>query len=376
MRLLVLNWRDWEHPWAGGAETFLRETVTRLVDHGHQVTLLCQQGPGQTERAIMDGVTIIRYGKGLMHSVLSPLWVLRNQNRFDLVWEFTNKLPYGGPLFVRRPLVGAAMHVNGSTASKELGLIGVAFQAIEHTLYRLYRSTPFVAISESTREELAELGVDTDDVAVVHCGISDDYLRTPQGPKSFHPTVICVSRLKRYKRIDLLIRAMAGVAREVPEVRLTIVGTGDQEETLKSLVRELGLEEQIRFAGHVDEETKRVLLDESWIQVQPSMKEGWGLTVIEAGARGVPTVAFDVPGLRDSIQHGVTGCLINQPSADLLSDELGRLLADHPRREALGRKAREWAAYFSWDRTSQRLERVFVHASGVPARTLQLGEIA
>lgn len=374
MRLLVLNWRDWEHPWAGGAETLLREIATRLVKQGHDVTLLCQRGEGQSEHDTLEGVTIIRRGGGLSHSLITPFWLLHHQNQFDLVWEFTNKIPYGGPLFINRPLVAAAMHVNGSTAPLELGPLGWVFMGVERVMYRFYRSTPFVAISESTRSEVVGLGVGSDNVAVMHCGISEEYARQPSGPRADKPTIICISRLKRYKRIDLLLRAMPRVIAEVPEARLIVVGTGDQADDLKSLTRALGLTDHITFTGHVDELRKIRLLDRAWIQIQPSMKEGWGLTVVEAAARGVPTIAFDVPGLRDSIVDGMTGVILPACSPEALSLEMVSLLRDDRRREALSRAALERSALYSWDAASRLVERVFMDATEVVVGGLVLRE--
>src|SRR5262249_41951509 len=110
------------------------------------------------------------------------------------------------------------------------------------------------------------------------------------------------------------------------------------------------------FAGYVDEAAKCSLIDQAWVLAQPSAKEGWGLTVIEAAARGVPTVAFDVPGLRDAIQNEITGVLVADQTAEALAIGLLELLTDRDRRMRMASAARTRARQFTWDRLAMCVE--------------------
>jgi glycosyltransferase involved in cell wall biosynthesis len=164
---------------------------------------------------------------------------------------------------------------------------------------------------------------------------------------------VYVGRLQRYKRVDLLIRAVGVLAREGLEVRLLIAGSGPQEQRLRQLARRLGLSDRVGFLGHVDEDRKRRLLRSSWVHVLTSPKEGWGLTVMEAAACGTPTVGSASPGLRDSVVHGETGLLVPHGDWLRLGRTLATLIRDPDSLERMGAAARRRAESFSWERAAR-----------------------
>ncbi len=170
--------------------------------------------------------------------------------------------------------------------------------------------------------------------------------------KSECPTVVYVGRIKAYKRLDHLIKAFKIVKDEVENCKLIIAGKGNQK-PLKKLAFELGFNSSVEFYGEVSEDEKLRLLREAWVFVSPSMKEGWGITVIEANACGTPAVAYDVAGLHDSVQDGVTGLLVDNGNVKALAQTIIEVIEDEMLRLRLSKNALEYVKGFSWDRSSE-----------------------
>ena len=160
-------------------------------------------------------------------------------------------------------------------------------------------------------------------------------------------------RLERYKRVDLLLRALATLAPRFPALEIVIIGRGSRRAELERLAGELGLAERTRFTGFASDDLRDELLAGSRVCVCPSVKEGWGITVVEANALGVPVVATDVPGLRDAVRHDETGLLVADGPPDALVPRLaeatGRLLADEALAARLSAGALAWSRRFDWD---------------------------
>ena len=176
------------------------------------------------------------------------------------------------------------------------------------------------------------------------------------------PTFLYIGRLRRYKGVEFAIRALAEARGRRPELRLLIAGRGDDQPRLEQLVRELGQEQAIRFLGFVSESDKLALLRQAWANVFPSVKEGWGITNVEAAACATPSLCSDSPGLRDSVRHGETGYLVPHGVPGALAERMMELAGDVKLVERLGRQARQFAESLSWDgaaaQTEQWLERL------------------
>jgi glycosyltransferase involved in cell wall biosynthesis len=170
------------------------------------------------------------------------------------------------------------------------------------------------------------------------------------------PTALYLGRLKRYKRVDLIIRAAAHLQREGVQLRLVIAGRGDAEPELVRLRDELGLQNVVEFPGYVSEADKRTLFRRTWVHVLTSPKEGWGISNLEAAACGTATVASDSPGLRDSVRHERTGFLVPHEDVSALAARLRQVLTSPELRDRLGGEARRFAEHFTWDRAAAATE--------------------
>ena len=360
MRILVVNWNDRDNPHAGGAEIHLHELFGRLAGWGHRVDLIASGWPGGPERAELDGILVRRVGGRHSFALLGRGAVRRAlaERAHDIVVEDVNKLPLFLPTLTRLPCVAIVPHLFGTTAFSEVNwpMAAVVWTA-ERALPRLYRRAAFHAISESTRDDLVQRGVPRERIEVIYPGVDAGWY-CPDGtiPRAERPTFLYVGRLKRYKGVEIALRALWAARRTRADLTLEIAGQGDDRPRLETMARALGLGEAVRFLGFVREDEKRRLLRRAWAVVFPSPKEGWGISNVEAAACGTPALASDSPGLRESVRHGETGYLVPHGDAAALAERMLALAADPGLVARLGRAARAFAEGLSWDAAARATE--------------------
>jgi glycosyltransferase involved in cell wall biosynthesis len=368
MQILLVNWQDRENPQAGGAEIHLHEIFGRLAAKGHDVRLLCGGWPGAPGRATLDGIEVYRVGT--RHSF--PFFAYGYYKRTlagwaDVLVEDVNKVPLYTPRWGARATVALVPHLFGSTAFQELAApLASAVWMAERPLGRVYRTTPFEAISESTADDLAARGIPRDAVEVIYPGI-DTVAYTPNAAeRAATPVFSYLGRLKKYKGVHLCIQAFAAMNRS--DAVLEIAGAGDYRPSLEALARSLDLGERVRFLGRISEAEKLALLRRSWALVFASPKEGWGITNLEAAACATPVVASNSPGIRESVRDGETGYLVKHGDVVAMGAAMGRLAGDRSLVERLGVQARAFATGFTWENaaneTEQHLMRVAARGRG------------
>lgn len=362
MKLLLLNWLDRENPQAGGAELHLHETFGRLAKSGWQVTAVTSGWPAADARAEIDGMQFHRVGGRYSYALAAPHYArsLLARESFDLVVEDLNKVPLFSPLWSSVPTALLVHHLFGATGFQVAPLpLATATWLLERPVPRAYRGVPIVAVSQSTKDDLIRRGLDPASIQVVENGI--DAVRYHPGAEEDRfpePTLLYLGRLKKYKGVELLIDAVAGLRGEGLALRLLVAGDGDHRAFLERRARAMGLDPQsVRFLGFVSEEEKLRLLQQSWVHALTSVKEGWGLSVLEAGACATPTVASDSPGLRDSVVHGETGLLMRHGDVAALRAGLRRIVENAPLRKRMGKAARRFAQTFTWERTAAGMDR-------------------
>lgn len=357
MRIHIVNWQDRENPQAGGAEAHLHEIFGRLVRRGHEVTLLCTGFTGAPTRTTLDGIDVHRVGTRYSFPLAAwPYWrrVLAPHNA-DVLIEDINKVPLLTPWWGARHTVALVHHLFGTTAFAEASApIATAVWASERPLGWFYRGVPFQAVSESTRLDLVSRGIPAATITVIHNGVDVAALTPDPAARATVPRFLYLGRLKRYKQIDLILRAFAQLAHQ--SAVIDIAGTGDDRPRLEAVARSLDLGHRVRFLGFVSEPEKLALLRAAWALVFTSPKEGWGITNLEAAACGTPVIASDSPGLRDSVRHGETGYLVPHGDVPALVTAM-RAIADAPDLVAtLGRGGRAFAETLTWDRAATETE--------------------
>jgi glycosyltransferase involved in cell wall biosynthesis len=319
MRFLMLNWRDPGNPLSGGAERVSLAYLAELVRRGHECSWFANGFPGATPSEIVEGIQVVR-GGGKGTSVFAARKWLRSQPRFDLVIDQHHGIPWYAPWWCGTNSIAYIHEVLGpiwhSFYPWPLAVLG---RQQERWTHWAYRNVPFWVPSESTRQALHEHGVR--EVMVFPNGVDTKPL--PQlEPKPFggRLKIIAVSRMAPNKRVDHAIRTVEVLARRGVNVSLTVVGGGESLPGLKGLVAERGLQERVNFTGPLPEIAKNEALCQAHVLVHTSVREGWGLNVIEANAMGTPAVVYPVGGLVDSTLHNETGLVAQTESPESLAD--------------------------------------------------------
>ena len=363
LRIAVVNWQDRENPLAGGAEIHLHEIFGRLAGYGHHVSLLCGGWHSCPPRAELDGIDVHRVGTRQSFPFKARAYwhnTLLAQN-FDVVVEDINKVPLFTPLWRGANVVALVPHLFGGTAFQELSApLAAAVWLAERPMPLMYRNRPFEAISESTRDDLVKRGVKRDNVAVIFPGIDSAHYTPDASIRSDRPSFAYLGRLKKYKGVDLVLRAFALL--KVPDATLEIAGAGEFRKELERLAVTLGVKERVQFLGRIDETQKILLLRRAWATLFASPKEGWGITNLEAAASGTPVIASNSPGIRESVRHGETGYLVPHGDVAAMAQFMQRLSDNRPLVESLGVAGRRFAEGFTWanaaDQTAAHLRRV------------------
>jgi glycosyltransferase involved in cell wall biosynthesis len=361
LNVLVVNWQDRLNPQAGGAEVHLHEIFSRLARRGHTVTLLVSAWGHAPRRLHLDGMEVHRVGGRHTFSALAPRYYARHlrSRNFDIVVEDLNKVPVFTPLWAHTKVMLLVHHLFGLTAFNEANpLLAGATWLLERPLPWFYKSLPIEAVSDSTRDDLIQRGFDRNPITVIENGVDLGFFTPDASVARFaEPTVLYLGRLKKYKRVDLILQAIARLKRDGMNVRFVIGGTGDASDDLKALATSLGIDDLVEMRGFVSEEEKRELFRRTWIHALTSPKEGWGISNLEAAACGTATIASDAPGLRDSVRDGETGFLLPHGDIDALANAIRRVAEDTALRDRLGAGALRFAQHYSWDRAADHTER-------------------
>jgi glycosyltransferase involved in cell wall biosynthesis len=340
----------------GGAEVFTREILKRWAEAGHKVTLFTSNFKDGKGNEVVDGVDIIRDG-----GMYSVYWKAKeyynkffSKQDYDIVIDEINTRPFLTPKFIRKgEKIVALIH----QLAREYWFYETPFPIsyfgyyfFEERWLRNYRKTPTVTVSESTRKDLAGLGFET--VFVVGEGLNFKPSKK-LAEKEGYPVVVYAGRLKKAKRPDHAVKAFEIVRRAVPNAELWIIGDGYFRDKLMSIACE-----GVRFFGSLSSEERRNLIKKAWVLVNPSVREGFGLSVVEANALGVPCVAYDVAGLRDSIIEGETGVLVRSGDVEALAEAVVQVLTSDVLRIRLSEKALAYSRSFSWDEVADEFMKV------------------
>ncbi len=348
----------------------LHHILKGAVKAGHQVHLICSRYEGSARHDSIDGIRVHRFGHWTVANFTLPVVVQRYlaNGSFDLLVEDINKIPFYTPRYKGdTPLVAIVPHLFGTTVYREANPLTATYvYGAERLIPRVYKGIDFEVISPSTRDDLIARGMDGDRIKTIFCGTDHDRFHLDDAPpRSETPLVVTWSRLRKYKSIDVALRAFAIIHKELPKSRMLIMGRGPDEERLIKLTQKLGLTKVVEFRGFMPWDELVQTLHRSHVFLNPSPKEGWGLTVIEANLCGLPVVASDRPGLKDSVRHEETGSLVPYGDENAFAREALILLNDPALWQRRSEAAVRWARSFSWERCVEESLQLFEKVAGV-----------
>lgn len=336
------------------------ETFSRLVSKGWQIKGITAGFEGGAKEKEVDGIFIKRIGSERTFPALLP-GAYRQSEEPDLVVEFLNKLPLMGPLYIRQKMVVFTHHLFGSNARHEFGTaIGLGLRAHEWLCLRAYRTTSFLVGGGSTKADLVKNGIDESLIQIVPYGTAG--ANSPPVPKSVTPLLLYLGRLKRYKQVDHVLKVVQLLKNQYPDMQAVIAGEGDDRRRLERLTAKIGITDRVCFLGQVTDHAKIELMSRAWMLLYPSVKEGFGLTVAEAGKLGTPTVAYRVPGLVDAVDDDITGVLIEPFCFHDYCQAVAALLEDKASQYRLGSNAAARFAQFTWDAAASAMEQALLEA--------------
>ena len=351
LHIAILDYRDIYHPEAGGAEVYMHEIFRRIADYGYRVTWISARDAGAAAEVREGNLRMLRSGNKATANFTSARAALRlaGEERVDLFIENLCKIPFFLPLYTDAPVLPVVLHLFGETVFSEANpLLASYVWLYERFIPRVYRDQPFVALSDSTAEDLRRRGVRMRWVEVVPPGLNLESFSAATADQR-EPIVLYVGRLKRYKQVENVLQAFARVQEEMPQARMVVIGKGDDRERLESVVRRQRIESVVDFRGFVTEEEKLEWMRRARVVVYPSPKEGWGISTTEAAACGAPVVASNSAGLRDAVRDGVSGFLVPHGDVAAWARRIRSILESDTLFRELQRGALEWAREFDWD---------------------------
>ncbi len=357
MNILILNWKDIKHPNVGGAEIIVYELAKRMVRDGHNVTWFCRNFIFAKPDEKYDGINVVRKGNLITTYFYAPLYYWKLKEKPDVVIDMSNTIYWQTPLWAFKSRKVAYLNQLGQEVFdyeyiKPLAVLG---KIIEKLQYLTYRGMKFICYSNSTKEDLISMGAKKKNIDVFKLGL--DHSRYLPGEKSKTPLFLCVSRLVKMKRNDVVIRAMKQVVKKYPSAKLAIAGYGYDRKRLQLLRDYLELENSVYFQDEdnlfFDKNVKDVkikLMQSAWVMVFPSVKEGWGMTVTECAACGTPSIVSDVTGLRDSVVKDKTGLILaKNPKSEEVANAMIKIIENEKLRKTLSENSIKWSKNFTWD---------------------------
>lgn len=345
----------------GGAEILTHEVAKRWVANKNTVVQFSSQYPNCVNEEVVDGVRIIREGSAQFRSWNIPVHVAayrwykkQAKEKFDVVIDEIHGIPFFTPAYVSEKIVAliceVAREIWDVAFPYPLNFIG---RTVENNYFRFYKNIPFLTISPSTKLDLIEVGVEEKRITVLPMGLTVlNNLKIFEREKT--PTLLFVSRLTKAKGAEDAISVISAVKKEIHNAKLWIVGAGDPQYMLKlrQNIMMQGVGDNVELFGSIDTEKKFELMSRATILIAPSLKEGWGLTVPEAGYVKTPSVGYNVAGLRDVIVSEQTG-LLTDPNPIAMAKEIIRLIQDRALYHKTSFEARKLARTYSWDNTAK-----------------------
>ncbi len=352
-RIDVLAWRDYDDPEAGGSELHAHRVMTAWSQAGLDVSMTTSSVPGGRRVVRRDGYRVIRRAgrySVFPRSILSG--AVGRIGTGDGVVEIWNGMPFFSPVWSRSPQITFLHHVHDEMWKLVLprGLAD-AGHVVEHRIAPpFYRHGRIVTLSHSSKAEIVDrLRLPAEHITVVPPGVEPRF--TPGGERSAVPLVVAVGRLVPVKRFHLLVEALVRLKPQHPDLRAVLAGEGYERPALEALIRSHGAEGWIELPGFVDDDALLDLYRSAWVVASSSLREGWGMTVTEAGACGTPSVATRIGGHEDAVVDGTSGLLVD--TTDDMVAALDAVLRDEVLRRRLGVGALEHAGRLTWDATAR-----------------------
>ena len=352
----MLNWRDPKNPKSGGAEVVTMEYAKRWTSHGHSVVWFTSAFNNSNPEEETEGVKIIRRGNSVTVYIFALFFYLFSETKYDLIIDQIHGLPFFTPLYSNVPIIAYVHEVAGEIWDYMYPFpINVIGKFLETFYLPIYKKIPFWTNSPSTVEDLEKSGIPSKNCTVIICGNSSTVLNNlPK--KEEEITYIFVSRVVRMKGIEEILKAFGFIHKENPRAQLWIVGNGDKKyvQKLKKMTKDYSIEKNVIFWGNTSDKQKFFLMKRAHVLLHASVKEGWGLVVIEAASQGTPSVVYNVSGLKNSVKDGKTGVVLRINTPQEMARQALLLVRDTKRYSSMQENCLIWARSLTWENATKK----------------------
>ena len=361
MNILHTLYDDIDNPWCGGGGALRTYEIARRLSHKHQITILSGAYPNALREETVEGVHIRRVGSDRSY-LLSRMSFAHHASReiaranTDLwVHQFSAFAPLLVSHKKRRNSLLEFFHFMADHATAKYPLLGHIARKAEQRALRLHPH--ILTISPTVTRQLEKRATNAQ-FHLVYTGVDQICFDAPWTEENY---ILYFGRMDIHnKGIDILLSAFARL--NAPDIRLILSGRGtpQNKREIRSIANQLNIANRVEFTGAVTPEQKNILMGHALFVCTPSRYEGWGIVAIEAAAAAKAVIGTDIPGLADAIRADETGLLVPPENPQALASAMKRLLNDALLRKRLGTAGRKWAAQFTWDRTAQAQEEVYL----------------
>lgn len=359
---------------SGGVEasTFF---VAKYLAKKHNVSVICSKQPGSKKYEIIDRIKIYRVGPNINYYATG-----KTQNFFSVLQFVLSAIKKGStmsfdiiegnnflahliakqiaqktkiPVIFWYPDVFLGKWIK--TSGILVGTVGWFLEKIN-----LLRSANYyVVISKETEKKLLKAGVPKEKIAVIPCGIDPLEFKVKALKQKF-PTIVCVSRLVTYKRVDDLLWAYALVRKAHPQLRLIIVGRGPEEKKIKRICKMLKVAAYVSFLSSLKRDDLIKTIKSAHLLCLPSETEGFGISIIEAAAAGIPYIASNISVIKEITQNGIGGLLFKLGDIKDLASQIETLLKDKSLYQKKLREGQTLAKNYQWQDIAQKTEKLYL----------------
>jgi glycosyltransferase involved in cell wall biosynthesis len=316
------------------------------------VTLVCGAAGSTVGPDTAGGIRIVALRGYVWPHIAAPMLLRANRSNRVVIDDLGHVIPWSGPHLTSVPGTAFFRHMHARTLWGQVGPFpGRILRGVESLYPVIYGDWPFVVESASSARDLERIGVSPPQIVRIPPGV-DARLFHPTTLRP-RPTMVYFAGLRPYKRPELAVRLLAELRQRGTDADLVIMGSGATVLQLRGLARLLGVEDHCSFLGRIPDKHLAAVVAGSWVNVHCSVSEGWGYSILEASAAGVPTVAFRVPGVEEAVCDGSNGVLAANGDLNALTDACERVLKDRARWTD---ECVSFAARYPWEATVDRWE--------------------
>lgn len=350
-RILWVAHRDQINPRAGGAERIIYEIAIRLARNGHQISILAGGWKNCKREEYLNGIHIIRFGYRIAPHLVLPVYILKH--RYDvIIADLGHAVPWVSPILLRRKTIVSFLHLHARSLPGQVGkFLGLFVTAMEKLYFILYKTSHFVTISTTSFEDLKGLGIRAKNISLINPGVNSELFHPLK--KTEYPSIVYFGGMRPYKRPEESLYLINELKTKISGIKLTIIGEGPTMRNLQKLCNDLNLTEYVEFTGKISYGKIAEIVASSWLNIHTSVTEGWGVSIIEAASAGTPTVAYNVPGVSNSVENGFNGRIVDNGNRMALAGAALDILMD-PHRWWVS--SIEISRKYSWDKTAQLWE--------------------